>query len=403
MSAREFVGLVLLLLTCVAAWPAVLLCAQVVAAGWKRERHASSPAVENQSRVPYAVVMPAHDEAAGIGAAIRAVREQLGDADRLLVVADNCSDETAAIARAAGAEVTVRTDLQRRGKGYALDHGVRWLEQAPPGVVIIVDADCIVAPRALERLANRCAGTGRPVQALYLMHAPPGAPLRLRIAEFAWRIKNRLRPLGSSVFGWPCQLMGTGMAFPWPLIQAAPLATGHLVEDMQLGLDLAAAGSPPLFCAQALVSSVFPSDSEGARAQRTRWEHGHLSVIASVGPRLLTQALKRRDGMLAAMALDLMVPPLAALMLGLVGFAFVDGLWWWFAGDARAFALAVSALLVLVAGVLLAWSSDGRQSVSLRELLGLPGYVAAKIPVYVRLFTKRQIEWVRTKRDDRSS
>jgi glycosyltransferase involved in cell wall biosynthesis len=403
-SVRDLIGVALLLLTLLAALPAGLFCAQILAAVARRDVGDEIPSEAAIARTgTYAVVMPAHDEAAGIAAAIAAVRAQLGDADRLLVVADNCSDATAAVARAAGAEVTERTDPQRRGKGYALDHGVRWLERAPPAVVIIVDADCIVAPHALERLARRCLGAQRPVQAQYLMHALPGAALRLRIAEFAWRVKNRLRPLGSAAFGWPCQLMGTGMAFPWLLIQNAPLATGHLVEDMQLGLDLAAAGSPPLFCAQALVSSVFPSDAEGARAQRTRWEHGHLSVIASAGPRLLGLALKRREPVLAAMALDLMVPPLAALVLVLVALLFIDAFWWWWAADVRAVAVAALAMLVLGSGVMTAWWSDGRRMVSLRELLGLPWYVAAKIPVYVRLFTKRQIEWVRTKRDDRPS
>lgn len=404
MSMRDLIGIALLLLTLLAALPVAMFCTQIVAAVLRPGRAVASQAGVSSPRAgAYAVVMPAHDEAAGIAAAIAAVRAQLGAEDRLLVVADNCSDATAAVARAAGAEVTERTDPLRRGKGYALDHGVRWLESAPPAVVIIVDADCIVAPQALAHLAERCVATQRPVQALYLMQALPGAPLRLRVAEFAWRVKNRLRPLGSAAFGWPCQLMGTGMAFPWPLIQAAPLATGHLVEDMQLGLDLAAAGAPPLFCEQALVSSTFPSDAEGAQAQRTRWEHGHLSVIASVGPRLLGQALKRREPALAAMALDLMVPPLAALVLGLSALLLVDALWWWWAGDARAVSVAALAMLALGGAVLAAWWSDGRRSVSMRELLSLPWYVAAKIPVYVRLFTKRQIEWVRTKRDDRAS
>jgi cellulose synthase/poly-beta-1,6-N-acetylglucosamine synthase-like glycosyltransferase len=402
-SVREAVGLALLLLTLLAAVPAGLFCTQVLA-GVRSARRAERHPVETEgSRPPFAVLMPAHDEAVGIGAAIAAVLAQMRGADRLLVVADTCTDATAAVARAAGAEVTERTDPHRRGKGYALDHGVRWLERAPPSVVVIVDADCIVGEQALERLVQRSLATRRPVQALYLMHALPGAPLGQRIAEFAWRVKNRLRPLGSAAFGWPCQLMGTGMAFPWALIQSAPLATGHLVEDMQLGLDLAAAGTPPLFCPQALVTSVFPSDAQGAQSQRTRWEHGHLSVLASVGPRLLGQALKRREPALAAMALDLMIPPLAALVMGVSLLLGIDATWWGWASDMRAFSVSALAMLALVVGVMTAWWSDGRRSISPRELLGLPGYIAAKIPVYVRLFTKRQIEWVRTKRDDRHS
>jgi cellulose synthase/poly-beta-1,6-N-acetylglucosamine synthase-like glycosyltransferase len=403
MTAGGLVGSALLLFTALMAVPAGVLFMQLMAAvtspATSDEADAATPPADT-----LAVLMPAHNEAAGITAAIAAVRAQFGPRDRLLVVADNCSDATAAVARASGAEVTERVDVERRGKGYALDHGVRALERdprGPPAVVVIVDADCIVAPRALERLARCCVASGRPVQALYLMRAPTPAALGLRIAEFAWLVKNKLRPLGGAAMGWPCQLMGTGMAFPWALIRNAPLASGHLVEDMQLGLDLAGAGAAPVFCPQALVHSVFPSDAAGARAQRTRWEHGHLSVIASAGPRLLARALARRDAKLAAMALDLTVPPLAALVLAIGALLVIDLGWWWLAGDRRQAGVAVLALALLGAGVMAAWWRDGRQIVSWRELLGMPLYVAAKIPVYVRLFTRRQVEWVRTKRDDR--
>ena len=303
------------------------------------------------------------------------------------------------MARAAGAEVIERQDSVRRGKGYALDHGVRWLEQAPPAAVVILDADCIAAPEALQRLAATSLATGRPVQGLYLMHAPPGARLEMRIAAFAWIVKNKLRPLGAAVLGGPCQLMGTGMAFPWPMLRDAPLATGHLVEDMQLGLDLARAGTPPLFCPAASVSSVFPLDRAAARTQRTRWEHGHLSMLVGVGPRLLALGLARGRPGLMAMALDLMVPPLAALVLLLGGLALVDAAWWLWAGDPAPFIVAFVALLLVDAAVLVAWWREGRRLIGLRELFGLPLYIAAKVPMYLRLLGKRQVEWVRTKRD----
>ena len=402
MSSAHVIGLVLLLLTALVAVPVCVLFVELAAAALPREtpQNPETTARAEPGRAAFAVLMPAHDEAVGIAAAIEAVRVQLGPRDRLLVVADNCRDATAAIARAAGAEVTERNDALRRGKGYALDHGVRWLERSPPAVVVIVDADCIVAPGALALLAQRCVATTRPVQALYLMHAPPGSGLGLRVAAFAWVVKNKLRPIGGAALGWPCQLLGTGMAFPWALIVNAPLASGHLVEDMELGIALARAGAAPVFCPQAFVSSVFPSDAAGALAQRTRWEHGHLSVLASTGPRLLAQALMRRDGALVALSLDLMVPPLAALALALGAALMFGAAWWGLASDVRPFALAVFAFALFGAGVTMAWWRGGRHLVSLRELLALPLYVAAKIPIYVRLFTKRQVEWVRTKRDD---
>ncbi len=143
-----------------------------------------------------AVLVPAHNASAGIIRPLNTIRAQLRAEDRVLVVADNCTDDTAEIAQANGAEVIVRSDAERRGKGYALDFGVRHLEASPPGVVIVVDADCLVHGNALDLLARRCAESGKPVQALYLMHAPPGAGLKAKVAEFASAVKNRVRSLG---------------------------------------------------------------------------------------------------------------------------------------------------------------------------------------------------------------
>jgi len=401
MSPSSVIDAALLLLALVALLPAVILFAEVVAAV-SRPPHRAPVAPGDVRSARLAVLMPAHDEAADIAATIGSVLPQLGPRDRLLVVADNCSDDTAALARAAGAEVIERRDPQRRGKGYALDFGVRWLERDAPDVLVMVDADCLLAAGALECLAVCSAASARPAQALYLMHAPSPASIGQRIAAFAWLVKNKLRPLGAAALGWPCQLMGTGMAFPWPLIREARLASSHLVEDMQLGLDLAEAGAAPLFCPDALVTSTFPSDADGTRSQRTRWEHGHLSVIATVAPRLLGRALTRRDGSLAAMVLDLIVPPLAALVLLTVALVLLEAVWWLLGGSAWPLVLSAAGLGLLAVAVALAWGREGRAIVSLPELLGLPLYVAGKIPLYLRLLTRRQVEWVRTKRDERS-
>jgi cellulose synthase/poly-beta-1,6-N-acetylglucosamine synthase-like glycosyltransferase len=399
MSWRDALSLALLLLSALALVPATVLLLQLLAAAWRGDAWtAAQPRAKRAGTL--AVLMPAHDEAGGIEPAIRAALDQLDPGDRLLVVADNCSDATAAVARAAGAEVIEREDSVRRGKGYALDHGVRWLERAPPAAVVILDADCIAAPDTLQRLAAASLATARPVQALYLMHPPPGARLEMRIASFAWIVKNKLRPLGAAVLGAPCQLMGTGMAFPWPLLRDAPLASGHIVEDMQLGLDLARVGAPPQFCPDVSVSSVFPLDRAAARTQRTRWEHGHLTTLLGVGPRLLALGLARGRPGLMAMALDLMVPPLAALVLLLGALALVDAAWWLGVGDAAPFTVAFVAFTLVAAAVLVAWWREGRGLLGVRELFGLPLYIAAKLPMYLRLLGKRQVEWVRTKRDD---
>jgi cellulose synthase/poly-beta-1,6-N-acetylglucosamine synthase-like glycosyltransferase len=383
------------------ALPVGVLLAQIAVAVRRRADDATADGALAE-RPHLAVLMPAHNEAAGIVRAIAQLRPQLRAADRLLVVADNCSDETARVASAAGAEVVERRDPQRRGKGYALDFGVRHLEASPPDIVVIVDADCDVEAGSLDRLARQCAASGHPVQALYLMRSPADAGLKQRMAQFAWVVKNHARPLGLHRLGLPCQLMGTGMAFPWMLIRAAPLASGHIVEDMQLGLDLARAGSAPQFCPQARVTSVFPNSEEGASAQRTRWEHGHLAVIATQGPRTLWRALVSANAALAAMALDLAVPPLASLVMLLVAGAILSAILAVLGGSALPLLVLAAALAALSAAVGLAWWRFGRDIVSFIELATAPVYVLRKLPIYARLWRARQVDWVRTKRDDGS-
>lgn len=234
-----------------------------------------------------AVVVPAHNESTKLLPTIAEIRTQLHVGDRLLVVADNCSDDTATVAANAGAEVIERRDPNRVGKSYALDWGFRHLAPTPPDVVIVIDADCRLAAGTIDQLALICEETHRPVQALDLMTAPEDSSINHRVSEFAWRVKNWVRPLGLMALKLPCQLMGTGMAFPWDVVRTADLASGKLAEDLKLGLDLALSGSAPLFCPSAVVTSIFPVSVKGTESQRERWEYGHISLILTSAPRLL--------------------------------------------------------------------------------------------------------------------
>jgi len=376
--------------------PVLVLLAQVLLACLPMR----PPALAPGARGPLAVLVPAHDEAAVIRATLACIRLQLLEGDRLLVVADNCSDDTAALARACGAEVVERRDAQHRGKGYALDYGVRHLAAAPPQVLVIIDADCQVGEGAIDRLARSCLASERPVQALYLMRAPAGAGLKVLVAEFAWRVKNLVRPRGWARLGMPCQLMGAGMAFLWRDLAKVELASGHLVEDLKLGLDFCRQGKPPLFCPEALVSSQFPGSDEGLSSQRKRWEHGHLGVVLADAPRLLATAVAQGNSRLLAMALDLLVPPLA--LLSLLSAATFVLCWLAFVlfGVLAPALLATLALVLLSASVVLAWARFAREQIAFSVLLYAPLYAMKKIPLYLGFLIRRQVEWVRSKRDD---
>lgn len=347
----------------------------------------------------FTILIPAHNEAGTINKTLEVINQQITSNEKVLVVADNCTDDTAVIARRYGAEAIERTNEYERGKGFALDFGVRHLEATSPTVVIIIDADCIVKQGALQKLACASVIHNRPIQALYMMqYSKPS--LKQRISEFAWLVKNKVRPLGLFNIGLPCQLMGTGMAFPWKIISSASLATSNIVEDMKMGLDMAQMGYAPIFLPNSLVTSSFPEANNAEQEQKKRWEHGQLNLIFSVLPSMLIRSVISRSKEIFVMVLDLMVPPLALLTLTTVILTMVSVILFLANGTFTALILSLVSLLILTISTLIAWMRWGRSTVSLTDLLMIPVYVISKVPLYILAVVKRQKEWIRTDRND---
>jgi cellulose synthase/poly-beta-1,6-N-acetylglucosamine synthase-like glycosyltransferase len=351
-------------------------------------------------RQPVVILVPAHNESAGLLPTLNDIVSQLQGSDRLLVVADNCTDDTAEIAATAGAEVAIRYDLEKIGKGYALDFGLRHLGETVSEVIIVIDADCRLDADAIDRLARSCTLTGRPVQALYAMSAPDGSAVNHHVAEFAWRVKNSLRPRGLASLGLPCQLMGTGMAFPRDVLRSADLATGHLAEDLHLGLQLASAGWAPFFCPSAVVRSEFPMYAEGAAAQRQRWEQGHLHILLTEALPYIWTATRKGNWQLLALSLDAAVPPITLLGLLIVSLLLVSCVTALLGGHIGPLVVSATALVLFVGGLALAWARCGRDVLPARTLISIGPYIAGKLIVYARMLaSKGTTKWVRTERN----
>jgi cellulose synthase/poly-beta-1,6-N-acetylglucosamine synthase-like glycosyltransferase len=364
-----------------------------------RKRPLISPASQSRPVHRTTVLIPAHDEGEGVVPTIRDVQAQLGPNDHILLVADNCTDDTASIAEAAGVEVVVRVDEARRGKGYALEFGVRHLALNPPDVVIVLDADCRIGQHAIPMLSSHAMACGGPVQSLYLMLAPKDAPVGKGLNLFAWRIKNWIRPLGLNLFGLPTQLFGTGMAFPTGLLLNRDMGNNRLAEDAALGIALASAGHPARFLSEARVHSSLPVSQVGHEQQRERWEKGHLENIVDLVPRALIKSLRDGNIGLATLAVDMAVPPLSLLVLVTVvcgGFAAIA-----VALGAPLLVLAVplASGMLLVLGTTIAWIAVGRDVLPLRELLRLPLHAIQKLSFYYRIASgKGTSTWIRTDR-----
>lgn len=393
------VVIVLWAFTAVVAVPVLTLLAQCVAA-WMPTARPRSNGSGVRSHGSVTVLIPAHNEEAGLTETLGHLIDRDRDSMRVLVVADNCEDRTAEVARAAGADLVIeRHDSERRGKGYALAAGIAALSEHPPDTLIVLDADMSTTTDDLQRLAAACSANQTPCQGVSIMAAPWSASPRDQISSFAFSVKNRVRPLGMHKLGLPVLLTGTGMAFPWSLVRRVDFASGHVTEDMELSTRLAREGIFATLVPDAISRGRLPSDRGAARSQRTRWEQGHLHSIAKHGPRLLLESLTRLSPRRLAFALDLLVPPLSFLVMLMMAvlaahaFAFAIGL----VGPSGALALLLPTAMALA--ILLAWARLDEDRPPLSRLLLAPAYVAWKLPLYVAAIFRPERRWVRTSRD----
>jgi len=347
--------------------------------------------------------VPAHDEEAVLAASLSKLKDAASGRAEILLVADNCADSTADIARRLGVEVIERADAVRKGKGFALDFARSKLRLDPPEVVVVIDADCFVEPESIERLVAECAATALPCQAIYLQTPVRDGPPPLQLSTFAFFVRNAVRQRGLERLGRGTHLVGTGMAFPWALFDRAALATDNIVEDLALGLEFIDAGYPPLLVDDAVVWS-HPAAQHSTLDQRRRWEGGYLATAFRWAPWMIASSLRRGDPRGLWSGASLLIPPFALLLLMDVGALCLAILMAWQIGAGQ-WPAAILGGSIAGTGIalVLAWFAGGSRFVSLRGLARAPLYLIWKLPLYLGLVRRgAPKEWVRTHRGESS-
>jgi exopolysaccharide biosynthesis WecB/TagA/CpsF family protein len=273
------------------------------------------------------VLVPAHDEEALVARCVSSLLEQTYPRRlyQVFVVADNCSDGTAAAARTAGAIVLERRDEGVRGKGRALRWAIDHLlasEQAADAIVV-VDADSVADRDLLAGLAAQLAAGAEAVQAEYLVLVEDDTP-RARLLEAAFLLFHRVRLGGRAALGLPVNLVGNGMLFSRHVLESLPWNAFTGVEDLEYSINLRLAGFRPRYAPAAVVRGPIPEGYSSMRGQRMRWEGGRFHVVRSRLPSLFGHALSR-DARLFDAALDLAVPPLGLLLMALLAGSLCSG------------------------------------------------------------------------------
>jgi len=344
------------------------------------------------------VIIPAHDEEASIAATIAALGAEAAGIADLLVVADNCSDRTAELARAGGARTIVRTNPAMRGKGYALAFARDELANAPPDVVIVVDADCRIDRQGLAALIEAAAARSNPAQAVNLLHPDLTAAPFVQVSNFAFMLRNLIRQRGLQRLAKRVHLTGTGMALPWALFATADLGGASIVEDLNLGVSLAGKGHPAILVEQATVWSAAASAKDTLQ-QRERWEGGFLTNALPAGLRGLGRSVAAFDPRGLVAAIDLCIPPLAILVLVDIVALTIVGVAAASSRSASAFVALLSASALAGIAITLAWFREGRAFASPGAVARIPLYVARKLPIYARVLIRgAPRHWMRTDR-----
>ena len=279
----------------------------------RRRRAPGPPAGE---RLRFIVLIPAHDEEEVIGRALQSLREVDYPDQRLevVVIADNCRDETAELARAAGATVYVRDDPERQGKGWALRWGLQQLATRgeDPDAVVFLDADCAASHNLLAAIDARMRRGASAVQVANLVANPHESwSSALRYAAFS--LITSVHPLGKQVLGLSCGILGTGFALTCDLLQRFPWETYSLSEDHDYHLRLVTAGERVIFAPEASVSSPMPISLRASTQQNLRWEGGKLALAQHWALVLVRAGLRRRDPALLHAGLELLLPPQSLL------------------------------------------------------------------------------------------
>jgi 1,2-diacylglycerol 3-beta-glucosyltransferase len=354
----------------------------------------------------FTILVPAHNEELGIAATLGSIHalDYPKASFRVIVIADNCSDQTAKTARACGAEVFERFDDQHKSKGYALEYAIKKIQNealAHPDAIVVIDADTRVDRKLLQAFGNRLLEGEEWLQAYYSVSNPDDS-WRTQLMTYAFGLFNGIWLAGQDALGIGCSLRGNGMAFAWNALSRQPWRAYGLAEDLEFSWHLRVSSEKVRFVPEARVfGEIISGNEKASKAQRLRWEKGRAELKATFKSsiRQMTVPALRKWLLLS----DLKMPPLSRWMILTV----------------LSWSLSLSAmivsdgnpLLLVGSGILLALNSIALFYVGL--YLSLPftklhlpwKYLSAlsKAPFYMvwklmLLMSRTPAQWVRTER-----
>lgn len=349
----------------------------------------------------FAIVIPAHNEAAVIEATIACAHNLCYSAHlyTVNVVADHCTDATANIAQAAGATVHVRSAEPGGRKGYALSWIFAHLLEPTPryDAIVVLDADSHIDSNFLSIMNAELDRGEMVLQGQRIVNNADDSPLAA-IAAVDQRLNNLLRNQARTNLGLSCRLMGDAMCFAVDILCAHPWNSDSLVEDREYGASLLLQGVTTHYIRGAIVHQQAAVNWKSGQQQRLRWSRGAVEVQRRMARRLFTQGLRQRSLRLIDGGLELMMPAYTSLMALTMILVAIEALLAFKSGSVG---------LVLMSITLLAWLAypalgliiDRAPWSMFKAILYGPIFLVWRLwlGLLTRLLGSR-IQWVRTQR-----
>jgi 1,2-diacylglycerol 3-beta-glucosyltransferase len=280
-------------------------------------RSASKPDTYHRSpSTRFMIIIPAHNEVSVIAATVKRLLalDYPANLFSIHINADHCSDNTAEVARCAGAIVHERNEGPRTGKGAALSWLFKWLlEDEQCDAVVIFDADTRVDPKFLRVMDWRLAQGDQVIQGQHIIRNPnQGWYPSLTWAMFL--IDNRFQNLGRSNLGWSAKNMGDSICFRVDILRMLGWGEG-LTEDYDFRFQLLLKNIRIVYEPAAMGYGEAPLTWAHARAQRARWLRGTHDASQQYVKHLIVEGMKRRNLAMLDGALQASFPSYSTLSI----------------------------------------------------------------------------------------
>jgi cellulose synthase/poly-beta-1,6-N-acetylglucosamine synthase-like glycosyltransferase len=272
----------------------------------------------------FIVIVPAHNESKVIKRTLDSIKklDYPEKKYKTVVVADNCSDDTADIVKNRGVTCLERVDSEKKGKGFALQWVFNHINGEEYDAVVIIDADTLVETDFL-RVMNQllCAGE-KAIQGYYDVLDPEKSPIA-SLSYLGFVLNRNLRYKGRSRLGWSSNLLGNGMCFSREVVEKFEWDGTSIVEDIEYEMRLVLNGIRVVFAPEAKVYAEIPDSFKNSKVQRARWDLGKIQVRNKYLFKLVNEGIRQSKLIYFDCALELLIPPYS-LFCALVAVLFLS-------------------------------------------------------------------------------